>query len=489
MMRRLVTEKKKTKLLKRKLLKRKAENKLLQNRLNKHSMVDGSSTSGSDAFGMEQSDGLSSTRNAVGTIQDVNQEEQQKGNTQNDEIQDEGHDPSHGNPQDENDNACNQDESRFLGSDDESRITMVRNATKERQTGYQTSFIRNVTTQEESRFLSSMNQLSVASINVPECKPTDDGDIHRQSFELWKDLLVDSMSLAGIEDEHTRFTVFKVKAGTKLLEIFRNTKSQNDDPDPITKPFANAMQRLKSYFGSGSDIMLMRRKLAMMAQQVDETNLAFVTRVGSTARLCGFDNGKEFEETVATIAEHARDKEIRTTALKMLSKKNGCFTDLIDKVREIESIKLNEEYVMRKQGMASQVQGQVSVAAVSAPFRRQQRFSGRYQTRNRPYQRPAQMSRTGWRPPRDGQINNNAAIQTQVKCYRCDSVFHSPDECSAKWKFCDSCGTKGHIRRACQRYREQRVLKVHEEQPQRIAIVEKTKEDPTEVENVSEIDS
>lgn len=107
--------------------------------------------------------------------------------------------------------------------------------------------------QEASKFLSSMNQLSVASINVPECKPTDDGDIHRQTYELWKDLLIDSLTLAGIDDEHTMYTVFKVKAGIKLLEIFRNTKSQPNDPDPETKPFSNCIQKLKSYFGSGSD--------------------------------------------------------------------------------------------------------------------------------------------------------------------------------------------------------------------------------------------
>lgn len=62
---------------------------------------------------------------------------------------------------------------------------------------------------EESRFLSSMNQLSVASINVGECKASEDGEIHRQTFELWKDLMIDSLKLAGIEDESTKFTVLR----------------------------------------------------------------------------------------------------------------------------------------------------------------------------------------------------------------------------------------------------------------------------------------
>lgn len=38
---------------------------------------------------------------------------------------------------------------------------------------------------DESRFLSSVNQLSVSSLNVPECLPlADDDDINRFSFEM-----------------------------------------------------------------------------------------------------------------------------------------------------------------------------------------------------------------------------------------------------------------------------------------------------------------
>jgi hypothetical protein len=91
---------------------------------------------------------------------------------------------------------------------------------------------------EDSRFVSSMNQLSVASVNVPECKPSIEGeDIHRHSFEMWKELLIDSMALAGIQDEITKFTVFKVKAGERLLEVFRSTKSSLDAPDAVIYPF------------------------------------------------------------------------------------------------------------------------------------------------------------------------------------------------------------------------------------------------------------
>lgn len=164
-------------------------------------------------------------------------------------------------------------------------------------TGHQ----RSMGTMEESRFLSSVNQLSVSSITIPECKPLEgDDEIHRHTFEMWRDLLIDSIALAGVEDELTKFTIFKVKAGPRLLTIFKNTKTDTEAPDATISPFSNALHRLKLYFGSGSDVMFQRRKLSWMEQRPDESDLAFIIRVGETAQLCDFDKAKEFEEIVKT---------------------------------------------------------------------------------------------------------------------------------------------------------------------------------------------
>lgn len=166
---------------------------------------------------------------------------------------------------------------------------------------------------QESRFASSVNQLSVSSLTIPECKPlADDEEINRHSYEMWRDLLLDSMKLAGIEDEETKFVLFRIKAGPRLLGIYNNTKAVDGAPDPEIGPFSNALHRLKSYFGSGSDIMLQRRKLALMTQKPEESDLAFVNRVASTARLCEYSGGKELEEIIGTIAGHALVDDIST---------------------------------------------------------------------------------------------------------------------------------------------------------------------------------
>lgn len=342
---------------------------------------------------------------------------------------------------------------------------------------------------EESRLYTSINQLSIASLSVPECKPAEDGEIHRHSFEAWKDLLSDSMILAGIEDEFTKYTVFKVKAGARLLEIFKNTKSSSNDPDVVRSPFANAMARLKSYFGSGSDVMLMRRKLALLTQKPGESDLSYITRVGSMAHLCDFDDTKEFEQIVATVAEHATNREVRTVALKMLSR-NQSFTDLIDKVREIEAIKLNEEFVRKKYQKAESNM----VASVSASTTRSFRNpAGQLQQRsfqnygNRPL-------RGAFRAPRGRQSNVGSGPylhpSREPKCWRCNSVYHDASVCSHQDKTCIFCGRRGHIRRACRsRAREMGTMQSTREPvgstPPTIAAIDEANDDSKPVEPVS----
>lgn len=331
---------------------------------------------------------------------------------------------------------------------------------------------------EESRFLSSMNQLSVASINVPECKAAENDQIHRQTFEQWKDLLIDSMKLAGIEEEATMYTIFKVKAGTGLLEIYRNTKSQGDAPDEKSAPFSNAMHRLKTYFGSGSDVMLMRRRLALMVQKCEESDLNFIIRVGSTARLCEYDPDKEFEEVVATVAEHARNRDVRTTALKMLSRK-GNFADLVDKVRELEAIRLNEEYVMQKHEKQIENPSHALIAPVRSPYS----WVPNRPIRGNAIARGYPSRRGTWRGLRGRQSIPRNQYQPQTlsapgeTCWRCNGFYHSANVCNARDKTCNRCGVVGHIVRACTASAYKRTAQMGmEAAPAKIAAVEKFEE-------------
>lgn len=165
------------------------------------------------------------------------------------------------------------------------------------------------------------------------------------------------------------------------------------------------MFRLKTYFTSMSDVMLQRRKLALLSQHPTESNLVFSIRVASAARQCEYPYDKQIEEILSTVAEQAKYKERRIAELKMMSRK-ASLTDLIDKVREIETIRLNEEYVSRKH-----VAVDTATASVNAV--------------------------------------NVATGPSRYVANRSNSIFHSSERCFAVNLTCHNCGGVGHLLRAC----------------------------------------
>ncbi|XP_055614547.1 uncharacterized protein LOC129760890 [Uranotaenia lowii] len=332
---------------------------------------------------------------------------------------------------------------------------------------------------DESMLVKSMNNLSVATLNVPECKPPQgEDDVTRKSFEQWKELLEASMDLAGIESESTKMRFFKIKAGQQLMDILDNTTSSADGPDFILEPYSDAIFRLQKYFGSRQYLASHRQKLRSMVQTTGESDLSYVKRVISAAKMCDFDDEQLVENVADVIQCHSMDVKMRDIGRKIF-RKGSSLSDLVEKVRSHELDKLNEEVFAKTHSQSTEN----SVAAVTFSQQSRNRGSnGRFQTQRGGYQfqnrggyqnpyrggsqtayRGAYQStfRGGYQPKSDrNNWRNNqgpyfrpnydsSSIKQPVPCWRCTANFHDAEDCSAKFKVCDKCGLEGHIQRAC----------------------------------------
>lgn len=285
--------------------------------------------------------------------------------------------------------------------------------------------------------------LSLASIIIPECTPsTDDDEIHRQTFETWMELFNDMMDLAGVSDERTKFVVFKVKAGPRLLEILRNTVSTLETPSIVLNPLENAICRLQNYFSSGSYLMLQRRRLSAMAQLPEESDRSFVLRVAETARYCGYGEGLIRDEVINVVSQRARDREVRAVAVTLIGVENN-FTLLMNKIREMLAIRINEEAALMALKQQPMLVAPIRVDRSRGdrdrykPYEVSQRAGG-----SQLYRQP----RPEYQQPRLESAEKKPAYR---RCWRCGNPDHEPEVCWAIRKRCNKCDEVGHIQRVC----------------------------------------
>lgn len=300
----------------------------------------------------------------------------------------------------------------------------------------------------ESSLQTSMNNLSLASLNIPECKPVmDEEDIDKKSFEEWKDLLEASMELVAVTEEHVKMSVFKIKAGSKLLDILNSTASVEGIPDPNTNPYSNAISRLNNYFGSRDYTLMQRQKLRSLTQRADESDTKYVNRIIAAAKLCDFSNEQLCENVAFTIQSHAGNVKIREICRKVL-RKGESVVYLLNKVRAVEIERVNEELYTKNHQQVKQI------AAIAANRESQQ--SSKPQYRKTVNVIPSRQQRTFGNKQnfrRRGRYLQNGFTRTSSinrnRCWRCSSLFHNPENCHCIEKICRNCHQKGHIQRAC----------------------------------------
>ncbi|XP_055543830.1 uncharacterized protein LOC129729340 [Wyeomyia smithii] len=317
------------------------------------------------------------------------------------------------------------------------QLTTEQNLTDERSEGCSsiTQPTGNVA-KGDSQLLSSMNNWTLGTLNIPECTPSvGETDIDKRAFEYWKDLLTCSLELISNTNEQIKFSVFKVKAGVKLREVYMTTCTTPGMPDEKTAPLSNAIARLDAYFGSRVYILSQRGKLMVMSQQINEKSIEYVRRVASAAKLCNYGPDEEMEVVVRVIVKGARDAAVRKLAHRNLVKK-GTIKDLIDLVRDHEIEQSNEDEFQRAHGYS----GRLVAAVATQHYPPQQNWRNRGVFRNRGAIRGAH---------RGGFYQGNFQNQAKGNCWRCGGIYHRPSDCSAMNKDCRACGQIGHLERMC----------------------------------------
>ncbi|EDS30014.1 conserved hypothetical protein [Culex quinquefasciatus] len=131
-------------------------------------------------------------------------------------------------------------------------------------------------TPEESSFMTVM---SFESLQITECKPSEgEEDISKKAFEQWRSVLESAMKIAGIEEEDAKSNVFKMKAGSKLMDVLEGV-SDNGAPDEDQFPYSNAMFKLEQHFSSRDFVLLRRQKLRAMVQGDGKSDFVYVKRL------------------------------------------------------------------------------------------------------------------------------------------------------------------------------------------------------------------
>ncbi|XP_062541824.1 uncharacterized protein LOC134209812 [Armigeres subalbatus] len=191
--------------------------------------------------------------------------------------------------------------------------------------------------QTENESLSaSMNNLSFATLNVPECKPLNDEDeIDKRSFETWRTLLEASMQLVGVTNERIKMSIFQIKAGPKLLDILENTSSSCSSASFDISPYSNAMDRLRDYFGSRDYTLLQRQKLRSLTQMIGESDVKYVKRVINLTKLCDYNESQTLENVADVIQSHALNLNVRELGRKVL-RKGGTIPALLEKFEPLK---------------------------------------------------------------------------------------------------------------------------------------------------------
>ncbi|XP_062557720.1 uncharacterized protein LOC134222575 [Armigeres subalbatus] len=99
-----------------------------------------------------------------------------------------------------------------LEKEELSRILADRDKEENEFCQARSSTIREEHTADNETLLTTMNNMSLSSLNIPECVPTaGETELNKRDYDHWKNVLNASMDLIQAVDESTRINIFRIK--------------------------------------------------------------------------------------------------------------------------------------------------------------------------------------------------------------------------------------------------------------------------------------
>lgn len=367
-----------------------------------------------------------------------------------------------------------------LENEELSRMLVAKEQDEEEFCEARSSTMRECPAAANETLLTTMNAMSLSTLNIPECAPTaGESELTKRDYDHWKNVLTASMHLIQAVDESTKIYLFRIKAGPMLIELLEGTTTQQGMPDEQLFPYSNAIARLDAHFGSRAYMLSQRSKLANMVQRSGEQNVQYVKRVAAAAKLCSYKPDEEFEAISRTVTRGSTDSRVRILAYRVLTD-GGSLSEFIDQVH-IREVELENENDYRRLHQKQPV----AVAAITRQTDDSiQRQRGSFEP-SRGYNSGrgrGAFGRGGSRNQRQGRA-----------CWRCLSTYHAAEECFHADKLCRNCNRRGHIARACanptkQEQRKRNWTGEETEPPTKIAMIQKA-EDVEEDSKVNDVDN
>ncbi|XP_078481490.1 uncharacterized protein LOC113475438 [Ciona intestinalis] len=238
----------------------------------------------------------------------------------------------------------------------------------------------------------------MAEVNTEALRGLSNFNVHARTANLadlwvqWRSSLEIYLVAANITGDERKKAVLLHTAGREVQKIVRAlTDDRNADDGELS--YNDVITLLNTHFGRQKNLTIEKWKFSLMTQLPGETVSQWVCRLRPKANLCGFGDTKE--QRIIELVVHTCQPKLRAL---YLAKWDLTMTQLLEVAYEYETL---------------QAIHSMENAQINTPQKEQ--------------------------------------VKSKIICYGCGKPGHMKynKQCPAKYKPCEQCGRKGHVKEKC----------------------------------------